>query len=51
MTVVKTGLSMSLDGFIVGPDDGPDHPLGTSGWRLFDWFSGGGWSMHRASRT
>ena len=30
-------MSMSLDGFITGPDDGPGNGLGTSGHRLHDW--------------
>jgi len=29
---VATGLSMSLDGFIAGPNDGPERPLGEGGW-------------------
>ncbi len=28
MGKVATGLSMSLDGFITGPNDGPERPLG-----------------------
>jgi hypothetical protein len=28
MGKVATGLSMSLDGFIAGPNDGPHSPLG-----------------------
>ncbi len=35
------GLTMSLDGFIAGPNDGPEHPLGEGGMRLFDWYSAG----------
>jgi dihydrofolate reductase len=35
------GLTMSLDGFIAGPNDGPEQPLGEGGMRLFDWFSAG----------
>ena len=38
---VSTGLSMSLDGFIAGPNDGPERPLGKGGERLFAWYSGG----------
>jgi dihydrofolate reductase len=38
---VATGLTMSLDGFIAGPNDGPEHPLGEGGMRLFDWYSSG----------
>jgi len=28
MGKVSMGLSMSLDGFIAGPNDGPEQPLG-----------------------
>jgi dihydrofolate reductase len=38
---VITGLSMSLDGFIAGPNDGPQSPLGEGGERLFAWYSSG----------
>jgi dihydrofolate reductase len=38
---VLVGLSMSLDGFIAGPNDGPGNPLGDGGARLFDWWSAG----------
>src|SRR5215207_11216397 len=41
MGIVSTGLSMSLDGFIAGPNDGPGSPLGEGGERLFAWYSGG----------
>ena len=30
-------MSMSLDGFITGPDDGPDQGLGAGGERLHEW--------------
>ena len=35
------GLSMSLDGFIAGPNDGAGNPLGDGGERLFEWYSSG----------
>jgi dihydrofolate reductase len=35
-------MSMSLDGFIAGPDDGPGHGLGRGGMRLHDWLREGG---------
>jgi dihydrofolate reductase len=38
---VTMGLSMSLDGFIAGPNDGPEHPLGEGGERLFAWYGSG----------
>ena len=41
MGKVAMGLSMSLDGFIAGPNDGPELPLGEGGERLFAWYSGG----------
>jgi dihydrofolate reductase len=41
MGKVATGLSMSLDGFIAGPNDGPSSPLGEGGEWLFGWYSGG----------
>jgi dihydrofolate reductase len=41
MGKVSTGLSMSLDGFIAGPNDGPERPLGEDGMRLFAWYAGG----------
>ena len=40
MGKVSIGLSMSLDGFIAGPNDGPEQPLGEGGERLFAWYSG-----------
>ncbi len=30
-------MSMSLDGFVVGPDDSLDQPMGRGGFRLFNW--------------
>jgi dihydrofolate reductase len=35
-------MSMSVDGFITGPDDGPEHGLGVDGERLHAWLSDGG---------
>ncbi|TDC57006.1 dihydrofolate reductase [Jiangella ureilytica] len=34
-------MSMSLDGFITGPDDGPDNGLGTGGEQLHAWLFDG----------
>ena len=33
---VRLDMTMSLDGFLAGPDDGPDEPMGRGGFRLFD---------------
>ena len=41
MGKVSTGLSMSLDGFIAGANDGPQSPLGEDGELLFAWYSAG----------
>jgi dihydrofolate reductase len=41
MGKVRTGHSTSLDGFIAGPNDGPDAPMGEGGERLLAWYSGG----------
>jgi dihydrofolate reductase len=30
-------MTVSLDGYVAGPDDGPDAPMGTGGFRLFNW--------------
>ena len=41
MGKVVVDLTMSLDGFIAGPDDGPDLPLGRGGEGLFEWMNAG----------
>jgi dihydrofolate reductase len=41
MGIVRTGHSTSLDGFIAGPNDGPEAPMGEGGERLLAWYSGG----------
>jgi dihydrofolate reductase len=38
---VRVDLSVSLDGFIAGPDDGPTFPLGRGGERIFTWMGAG----------
>jgi dihydrofolate reductase len=35
-------MSMSLDGFITGPNEGPDNGLGDGGHRLHEWLMEGG---------
>ena len=37
MGKIVTTISMSLDGFITGPDDSLEHPMGVDGERLHDW--------------
>lgn len=41
MGKVTFNISMSLDGFVAGPNDGPDNGLGDGGERLFDWYFSG----------
>ena len=42
MSKVVLYMSMSVDGFITGPDDGMDHGLGVNGERLHGWLRAGG---------
>ena len=44
MTKVAAGITTSLDGYITGPNDGPDRGLGDGGERLHYWVFGGPWS-------
>ncbi|HYF96486.1 MAG TPA: dihydrofolate reductase family protein [Patescibacteria group bacterium] len=37
MSKVRSHMSMSLDGFVAGPDPSQDNPLGTNGDKLHDW--------------
>jgi dihydrofolate reductase len=42
MTKVVIDMTMSLDGFVAGPEDGKDYPLGKNdGMRIFDWYFSG----------
>lgn len=41
MATVGTGFSMSLDGFITGPNVSREHPLGEGGMQLFEWYGSG----------
>ena len=34
-------MSVSVDGYIAGPDDGPDNPGGEGFMRLHEWLAGG----------
>ncbi|MGA8803070.1 MAG: hypothetical protein WB866_00135, partial [Solirubrobacterales bacterium] len=37
MSATVLYMSMSLDGFIAGPNEGPDNGLGDGGHRLHEW--------------
>jgi len=49
MARVMIDLTMSLDGFIAGPGDGEEHPLGKrGGMHIFDWLASGTEPMHNS---
>ncbi len=41
MGIIVVDLSISLDGFIAGANDGPANPLGDGGEALFEWMNAG----------
>jgi dihydrofolate reductase len=41
MGKVVFNMTVSLDGFVAGPNDGPDNGLGDGGDALFNWYSSG----------
>ena len=43
MSKIVAGITMSVDGYITGPDDGPGQGLGVGGERLHYWVFGGPW--------
>lgn len=44
MGTVVVDITMSLDGFITGPNDGPEYGLGEGGENLHAWVMGGEWT-------
>jgi dihydrofolate reductase len=48
MAKVIAGITMSLDGYITGPNDRPGAGLGEGGERLHYWVFGGPWSYENA---
>jgi dihydrofolate reductase len=44
MAKVAAGITTSVDGYIAGPDDGPEKGLGEGGERLHYWVFGGPWT-------
>jgi dihydrofolate reductase len=50
MGKVAAGITVSLDGYIAGPDDGPGCGLGIDGERLHYWVFGGPWSYDSPER-
>ena len=43
MAKVLANITTSVDGYVTGPDDGPEHGLGIGGERLHYWVFGGPW--------
>src|SRR5215212_5124101 len=37
MSKLKLNITMSIDGFVAGPDQSPEHPLGVGGEELHEW--------------
>jgi len=37
MANIRLDMTMSLDGYVAGPADGVDEPMGVGGFRLFNW--------------
>jgi dihydrofolate reductase len=50
MTGVNAGITISLDGYITGPNDGPGRGLGEGGERLHYWVFGGPWTYAEEPR-
>ena len=44
MPKIVAAITTSVDGYITGPDDGPDKGLGEGGERLHYWVMGGPWT-------
>jgi dihydrofolate reductase len=44
MAMVAAGITISLDGYVAGPNDGPGCGLGEGGERLHYWVFGGPWT-------
>jgi dihydrofolate reductase len=45
MAKVLAGITVSIDGCITGPNDGPGNGLGDGGERLHNWVFGGPWTQ------
>jgi dihydrofolate reductase len=50
MSKVIAGITMSLDGYVTGPNDGPGAGLGEGGERLHYWVFGGPWTYDDGPR-
>jgi len=50
MPKVRAGITTSVDGYITGPNDGPERGLGEGGERLHYWVFGGPWTYAEPGR-
>lgn len=50
MSEVLAGITVSLDGYITAPNDGPGRGLGDGGERLHNWVFGGPWRYEDSER-
>jgi dihydrofolate reductase len=50
MSKVSAGITVSVDGYITGPNDGPGRSLGEGGERLHYWVFGGPWTYDSPGR-
>ncbi|MEA2609353.1 MAG: hypothetical protein QOJ75_1596, partial [Chloroflexota bacterium] len=50
MTKVAASITTSVDGYITGPNDGPERGLGEGGERLHYWVFGGPWTYEHERR-
>lgn len=50
MAKVTAGITMSVDGYVTGPNDGPGRGLGEGGERLHEWVFGGPWRYEDEQR-
>ncbi|MBV9047255.1 MAG: dihydrofolate reductase [Solirubrobacterales bacterium] len=50
MAKVLAGITISVDGYIAAPNDGPGRGLGDGGERLHNWVFGGPWTYTDAPR-
>ena len=51
MSKIVAGITMSVDGYITGPDDGPGQGLGVGGERLHYWVSAGRGTTNPTARA
>ena len=50
MATITAAITVSVDGYITGPNDGPGQGLGAGGERLHYWVFGGPWTYDDESR-